>query len=339
MADNKITMNSFPSVTLIIPVYNGMSTLPECLDSLEKQDYPGEVEYIIVDDGSSDGSGEYCISRGFRVMRQQNQGPGVARNIGAKVASGEYLVFTDADCVLNPDFITELVRPLMGTDIIGSQGVFYSNQSNIVARFIQHEVSERMERERKVDYIDWVATYAACYRKDVFLENGGFIDTYSSEDVELSFRLSEKGCRMVMAPKAQCRHRNYENFLKFLRFKYKRAYWTVWLYKKYPRRIAKDRLTPATRKSMMVFMAAAILFMLLSIWWKASFYIAVGWWIVFCISTLPFTFKVISRKDYTVGMLSPLFLLIRTTIYIAGFTKGLYDYWRGMRTVKRSAVK
>ena len=234
-----------PSVSVIIPVYNGMSTLGECLDSLEAQDYPNLLEVILVDDGSTDGSGQYAEGRGVEVLYQDNQGPGIARNRGAGKAAGDILVFTDADCILDQTFVSALVKPLENPDVIGSQGVFYSDQKSLVARFIQLEVSERYDKELKSRYIDWVATYGASYRKDVFLENGGFNDTYSSEDVELSFRLVEKGYKMVLAPDARCRHYHFESFWKFLRFKYKRAYWTVWLYKKYPNRMVYDRLTPA----------------------------------------------------------------------------------------------
>ncbi len=338
MTDN-ITKENAPSVTVIIPVYNGMSTLPECLDSLKALDYPGALEFIIVDDGSTDQTAEYCESRSVKVIKQKNRGPGVARNTGAREAKGDYLIFTDADCVVDPDFVTELIRPLIGTDIIGSQGQFYSLQKNLVARFIQHEILERVERLKSSEYTDWIATYAACYRKDVFLENGGFSDIYSSEDVELSFRLAGKGYKMVMAPKARCQHRNYENFFKFLRFKYKRAYWTIWLYKRFPERIVHDRLTPSTRKTMMLMMAAAAAFLILGCWYRFCLYIGFFWAALLIASTVPFALKVLRRGDFIMALLSPLFLIARTASYIVGFIKGLTDYWRGVRTVKRSAAK
>jgi glycosyltransferase involved in cell wall biosynthesis len=163
-----ITKENASPVSVIVPVYNGKTTLAKCLDSIEKQDYPLPLEVIIIDDGSTDKSGEYAESKGFKVLRQQNQGPSLARNNGAKLATGELLVFTDADCVLDENFVTKLVKPLLNSDIVGSQGIFYSRQKNLVSRFIQFEILERIEKQNQAKYIDWVATYAACYNKEIF---------------------------------------------------------------------------------------------------------------------------------------------------------------------------
>lgn len=333
-----ITKDNAPTVSVIIPVYNGISTLPKCLESLKNQDYPRPFEVILVDDGSTDGSGDYAENQGVKVLRQQNKGPGIARNTGAEIASGELLVFTDADCVLNHDFITEMVKPLRNPEIVGSQGMYYSRQKNIIARFIQLENSERYDRKTQAEYIDWLATFAACYRRDVFLENGGFSDNYSSEDIEFSFRLANKGYKMVLAPKAMCEHLHYESFFKFIRFKYKRAYWTIWLYRQYPNRLIKDPLTPKSRKSMMLFMVLVVLSFILGIWWKWALYVALVSAGILILSTLPLSFRIL-KKDLIVGLMTPLFLLTRTASYICGFTKGLFDYFRGVKTVRKSASK
>ena len=331
-------MGKIPSVSVIVPVYNGMNTLPQCLDSLEKQDYPQALEIIIVDDGSTDGSSKHAKSRGFKVIHQDNRGPGLARNVGAFSASGELFVFTDADCILDQNFVTELVKPIIENDIVGSQGVFYSQQRNLVARFIQHEISERYNKQSKAQFIDWVATYGACYKRKVFLENGGFDDSYSSEDAEFSFRLAEKGYKMVLAPNALCQHLHYENFFKFVKFKYKRAYWTIWLYKRYPHRMVRDKMTPFSRKFQMFLMAGAIFSLLLGIWWKIPLYLGFLSLVILSISTLPFSIKV-AAKDLMIGVISPFFLLTRTVCYIFGFSKGLLDYWRGKHIVKKSPPK
>lgn len=327
-----------PSVSVIIPVYNGMNTLPNCLDSIEKQDYPKPLEIIIVDDGSKDGSGKYVESHGYKVIYQENLGPGLARNAGASASSGELLVFTDADCILDPNFITELAKPIIENDIVGSQGIFYSHQRNIVARFIQHEISERYNKQSKVQYIDWVATYGACYKRKVFLNNEGFDDSYSSEDAEFSFRLAEKGYKMVLATKALCQHLHYESFFKFIKFKYKRAYWTIWLYKRYPHRMVRDKMTPFLRKFQMLLLAEAIFFLLLGTWWKTSLYLGILSLIMLFISTLPFSIKV-AKKDFILGVISPFFLLTRAACYFFGFSKGLLDYWQGKHIVKKSPPK
>lgn len=86
---------------MIIPVYNTATYLERCIDSLACQTYR-DMEIILVDDGSTDGSGEICDSwihkdSRFRVIHQANSGVSVARNAGLKVFTGEYLSFVDSD--------------------------------------------------------------------------------------------------------------------------------------------------------------------------------------------------------------------------------------------------
>jgi CDP-glycerol glycerophosphotransferase len=88
----------FPLVSVIIPAYNCAGVLPETIDSVLKQTY-GNIEIVVVDDGSTDGTGKiaegYLGSGKVRWYRQENGGPGAARNKGIQAARGEYLAFTD----------------------------------------------------------------------------------------------------------------------------------------------------------------------------------------------------------------------------------------------------
>jgi len=315
------------AISVIIPAFNEIEVLPSCLDALMRQDYPAGLEIIVVDDGSTDGSAEYARSRGIKVVRQDNRGPGPARNAGANIASGELLVFTDADCIPDPDFVRALVKPLEDPRISGSMGVFYSAQKSLTARFIQQEASERYRKEGRVLYIDWVATYAACYRKDVFLRYGGFTTDKKmicSEDAELSFRLAEEGCKMVLAPQARCRHVHPEKIADFMRSKYLRAYWTARLLSVYPGRLVKDKMTPASRKGMMVLMSAAAACLAAGIWWKPALYAGVFSSLLLLASTLPFSFRAM-KNDPVLALVAPAFLLLRTACYVAGAVKGLID--------------
>ncbi|MCR4652994.1 MAG: glycosyltransferase [Eubacterium sp.] len=88
-------------VSVIVPVYNGEKYLPGCLEDLGAQTLP-EVEIILVDDGSTDGSPGICDRAALendriRVIHQKNQGPSAARNAGIRIARGEYVLFLDVD--------------------------------------------------------------------------------------------------------------------------------------------------------------------------------------------------------------------------------------------------
>lgn len=99
-------------VSIIIPVYNCEKYLATCLESLLHQTYRN-FEIILIDDGSTDGSGAICEkfaenSVNIKVIHQKNSGPGTARNAGLDVATGEYLTFVDADDYVSKNYVETL---------------------------------------------------------------------------------------------------------------------------------------------------------------------------------------------------------------------------------------
>ena len=101
-------------VTLIVPIYNTEKYLRECIDSILSQTYAG-LEIILVDDGSTDGSGRICdeylkTDSRVRVIHQANGGLSAARNEGMDRASGDYLAFIDSDDHLRNDYVEKLLE-------------------------------------------------------------------------------------------------------------------------------------------------------------------------------------------------------------------------------------
>jgi glycosyltransferase involved in cell wall biosynthesis len=95
-----------------VPAYNAAETIARCVSSLRALN-PSALEIIVVDDGSTDETAKEAEAAGARVMRlPRNSGPGLARNAGAEIAKGEYLAFTDADCVV-PSYWLARYLPLM----------------------------------------------------------------------------------------------------------------------------------------------------------------------------------------------------------------------------------
>ena len=105
-----------PIISVIIPVYNIKNYLEECLNSVMNQTLK-EIEIILVDDGSTDGSAKICddfasIDARIKVVHQKNQGAGMARNTGIEIASGKYITFTDGDDYLETSAFETLINTI-----------------------------------------------------------------------------------------------------------------------------------------------------------------------------------------------------------------------------------
>ena len=101
-----------PKLSVIVPVYNTEKYLRECLDSILAQAFT-DFEFILVNDGSTDKSGDICDAYGqvdsrVRVIHQENGGVTAARKRGVEVAEGEYISFIDSDDWIEPDMLLSL---------------------------------------------------------------------------------------------------------------------------------------------------------------------------------------------------------------------------------------
>jgi glycosyltransferase involved in cell wall biosynthesis len=121
---NPLRRRKSPKLTVVIPVYNVRRYLSETLDSVLRQPVD-DIEVIVVDDGSTDGSAEVAEDyvrrdRRFRLVRQENAGVSTARNIAVPMASGEFLTFVDGDDELPADAWTTMMRTLekTGSDFV-----------------------------------------------------------------------------------------------------------------------------------------------------------------------------------------------------------------------------
>ena len=126
-------------ISVIVPVYNGANKIKRCVRALQQQNTERPYEIIVVDDGSTDRGLEQISGNGFRVFKQPNQGPAAARNLGVKKSRGTIVLFTDADCEPEEDWLEQMVRPLEKASISGVKGAYLTRQKKIVPRFVQLE--------------------------------------------------------------------------------------------------------------------------------------------------------------------------------------------------------
>ena len=316
-------------VSVVVPAYNAGRTIDACLKGLLTQSVPPEgYEVTVVDDGSSDETREIVGKYGVRLIDQPHQGPAAARNRGVAEARGEIVLFTDADCVPAENWIAEMVKPFDDPEVVGVKGVYLTEQSGIVPRFVQCEYEERYDRMARRRRIDFVDTYAAGYRREVFLHERGFDVRYpnaSVEDQEFSFRLAERGYKMVFNPAAVVYHQHPETLAAYLKRKFNIGYWKVMVLQRHPQKAVRDSHTPQILKLQMGLAAALIPLVALAFLGGILPWLCLSALALFLISALPFAVKIF-RKDPVVALLSPLLLFLRAVALGSGMAKGGWDF-------------
>jgi glycosyltransferase involved in cell wall biosynthesis len=200
-----------PVISVIVPVRNSPDELRQCLDRLAASTYR-EFEVIVVDDASTDETGEIALEMGAVVLRLGNRvGPAGARNRGARLARGEYLFFLDADVCAHPDTL-QLVHDTFAGDG-APDAVFGSYDTeppakNVLSQYknLFHHFVHQDSREQATTF--WSGCGAI--RRSVFEKMGGFNnDRYlrpSIEDIELGMRLHGSGHRIMLNKRIQVTH-------------------------------------------------------------------------------------------------------------------------------------
>jgi cellulose synthase/poly-beta-1,6-N-acetylglucosamine synthase-like glycosyltransferase len=323
-------------LSVIVPAYNEAKNITNCLKSLSNQTYPQEqYEIIVVDDGSTDQTPTLVQNfPGIRLIRQENQGPAAARNRGVQQARGEIVIFTDADCIPLPDWIAEMVRPFQqNPEIVAVKGAYETRQRGWTPRFVQLEFEDKYDKLKKQRFIDFIDTYAAAYRRQIFLQAGGFsLDFHlpSAEDAELGFRIANKGYKMVFNPQARVIHLHPQSPQSYLRKKYLFAYWRLFAALKNPNKIAGDSYTPQLMK-LQLLLFPFFMFSLVMLVTATAAQPVLLFGSLYFLTTVPFLVKAFHR-DRDLVILSPFFLVLRSAGQFFGVVICLWDsYFRKLR--------
>jgi len=311
--------------SVVIPAYNAEKTVGECLQSITSQTPGFSFEVILVDDGSTDKTIE--IAGSFpktKVIRQDHDGPAVARNKGAKSALGEIIVFTDSDCVADKNWLKEMVRPFDQNEIAGVQGRYKSRQKEIIARLIQLEIEQRYKKMAKDKFIDFIGTYSAGYKKSVFLKLKGFDTSFpiaSGEDTDFSFRVNEAGYKMVFNQDAIIFHTHPSSLKKYVRIKFFRAFWRMKVYKGHQAKMVRDSYTSHMVKFQTGLFVLSTAVLLSGLLYPILFtWAGLGYALLF-VTTLRFAVWAFAR-DPVVGLISPVTSLLATAAFGFGLVLG-----------------
>ncbi len=316
--------------SVIIPAYNAEQTIGKCMNALRKQTFK-DFEVIIVDDGSKDGTAKIAAGfKGVKVLRQKNAGPATARNKGAKQAKGEIIVFLDSDCVAEKNWLEQMVAPFENQDISGVQGVYKNKQKELIARFTHLEIEQRYSKMAKQEFIDFIGSYSAAYKKKVFDEMEGFDTSFpmaSGEDTDLSFRINKAGYKMVFNQRAAVYHFHPISLKKYLKVKFFRAYWRTKLYGKHSEKMLKDSYTSQTVKLQTGIFYLICLSLFMAPFGFNGIYFAGILFGALLVSTVPFAIWA-GGHDFAVGLIAPPLIVARTVMFGFGLAIGFIKQLR-----------
>lgn len=220
-----------PDISIVIPVKDRAGELQRCLTSLSNLNYPQEkLQVIVVDDGSSDDSP--LVARRFQALLVPSggigRGPAAARNVGASMAGGDILAFIDSDCTASTEWLNELIPaftdPAMaavGGQVDGMCSESAVDRYETVMSSLALGSHERTGSGGSDTF--YLPSCNLLVRRAAFRSAGGFKDSmHVGEDVDLTWRLRDKGWTISYLPAGNVLHEHRSSIRSFMsrRFDY-----------------------------------------------------------------------------------------------------------------------
>jgi GT2 family glycosyltransferase len=199
----------WPRISVVVCSCNGARTIRDCLDGLQQVNYP-DFEVIVVDDGSTDGTGD--IARRYnsvRVIRTENCGLSSARNTGMAAASGRIVVYIDDDTRPDPDWLTYLAATFLQTDHVGVGGPNIAPPGDgLIAECVAKAPGGPIHVLLDDELAEHIPGCNMAFRKDALEAIGGFDPQFRSagDDVDICWRLQERGWTLGFSPAAMVWH-------------------------------------------------------------------------------------------------------------------------------------
>ncbi len=183
-------------VSFIVPVRNDAARLRECLRAIRANTHPsGDLEIVVIDNGSIDGSPDEARAEGARVLVLPGLPVAQLRNAGAEAAVGDVLAFVDADHLIDPDWVAR-AADMLRDPAVGAVGAPYLTPA--AASWVQRAYGRLRPPLSGVCDVEWLGSGNMAIRREVFAAVGGFDTTLETcEDVDLSRRVRAAGYRVV----------------------------------------------------------------------------------------------------------------------------------------------
>ncbi len=323
--------NDYPYLfTVIIPTYNRLSEIRELLTSLRDQVYPTDsFEVLIVDDGSSDQTGEYVEKFGkesslnLRFIRQDHQGPGAARNLGMKHARGKYFLFIDSDCIAHPRWLQAYADTVSRQDVAGFGGpdrvradftplqkaIDYSMTSFLTTGGIRGHSKKKLSKY-------YPRSFNMGVRADIVDIIGGMNDLRHGQDIEFSNRILATGEPVIKVDGAIVYHKRRTSVRKFFKQVYNWGVARINLYKIDDKMLEPVHFFPAVG-TLITFLVLLLFLIIPAFFWPLP---ALGVLILLIMGI----HGVLRYKDARVLLYIPVIVPIQIIAYGLGFIQAFY---------------
>lgn len=209
---------SWPRISVVVCTYNGQATLHDCLQGLQKLDYP-DYEVIVVNDGSTDATAAIAAQYPYQVITTGNLGLSAARNTGWQAATGEIVAYTDDDARPDPDWLTHLALNFATTGhaAVGGPNIPPPGDGP-VAECVANAPGGPIHvlvSDREAEHIPGCNM---AFRREALVATGGFDPRFrtAGDDVDLCWRLQDRGWTIGFSPAALVWHHRRNSL---------RAYW------------------------------------------------------------------------------------------------------------------
>jgi len=308
-----------PKYSVIIPIYNRPDEAEELLASLAKQTYKN-FDILMIEDGSTLDCSEivksYSNNLDIKYHFKANSGPGDSRNVGMSMATGDYLIFFDSDCIIPPQYFEEVEKHLAETPLDAFGGP--DNAHPDFSKF-QKAVNYAMTsiittggvrgKKSKLDQFQ-PRSFNMGISQEVYKKVGGYTDVTPGEDPDLSYRIMNAGFRVGLIEKAYVFHKRRVDFSKFIKQVYKFGVMRPVLIKWYPDKFKLTYTIPS------LFLLFSLFLLLLTFVISPIFLSPLAF-----LAVILFIESIIKTKSLSISLLAVLASFIQLYSYGYGFLK------------------
>ena len=311
-----------PKYSIIIPIYNRPDEAEELLKSLARQTYKN-FDIIMIEDGSTEDCSaivkSYANDLDIKYHFKANSGPGDSRNVGMSMATGDYLIFFDSDCIIPPQYFEEVEKHLAKTHLDAFGGPDSAHESfSKVQKAINYAMTSIITtggvrgKKNKLDQYQ-PRSFNMGISQAVYQKVGGYTDVTPGEDPDLSYRIMNAGFKVGLIEDAYVFHKRRIDFSRFIKQVYKFGVMRPVLIKWYPDKFKLTYTIPS------LFLLFSLFLIVLAIAINPIFLSPLAF-----ITIILFIESLIKTKSLSISILAILASFIQLYSYGYGFMKSAF---------------